>query len=154
MTTMQHAPNQQAAADRAAIRTLAALRGIGFGGAGTGLVLLSRDIGTTYGFNRGRVPDILNQTLEDWYDRPRRLLPEHWHVVLWELVHDYLLPTLSDGIPNVTLWAGHHANPIHSFDRIAFEMVRVPWVEVFTYTVHLLDRIDHQHPNHRRDLPR
>lgn len=142
-----HRSEDERAAGRAAIRTLAALRGIaGVGAYGndTGLLLSSGDIGSTYGFDQGRLPTVLHLALEDWYGEPRALATIEWHVVLWEMVHDHLLPTLGMDDLDMTLWAGHRFNPVRTFDSrpIPFEMVRVPWMDVLAHTVDLLNCVD------------
>lgn len=150
--------SDKAAAERAAIRTLAALRDLsGIGASSTGLRLSSRDIGSTYGFDKGRCPDLIVAAVADWYDDEHphrlshRLTSVYWHAVLWEMVHDYLLPAMGIDDLDLTFWPGHHANPIHCFDPRPFpyEVVHVTWDEVFARTIHLLNRVAAQQPSHQ-----
>lgn len=148
--------DEQYASTYHSVKTLALLRGMDFSTGAPprfeGLALVSADLCAQYGFDQGRYPAWIREFVTEWYDTRVAISEEVWQPVLWDLVHEHLLPAMRQHRPTTTgntdaevppvslyrLPTLHH-NPVRAQDDLAViaapTRVYVPWLEVFTRIV-------------------
>lgn len=146
------------AATYEAVKTLSVLRDMDMSTGAPprreGMSLNSACLCSKYGFDDARYPAKVSALSNEWYGKRTPILDVVWQSVLWDLVHEYLLPV----IRQATAAAGRpeqaeqialyrlptlHNNPVRAHNpllvMIAPTRVYVPWIDVFARTVLAID---------------